>query len=203
MTQIIFQDGLKKKLGDKLSQYLLFSVCNTLALDFALRKGNVDIEQHVANCAENVFNYILEKKVLKDDFNEVLSIFSAAIATKSKTQNLANNTKEQKAESNKEQEAVTKSIDGIISNCPNLCKLHKDDKDTIKTMLANLQKIDQAVDINILSQNTNILSQNLKEVAVVKKTQEKAQEDILQFLRLHKQYRINTQNSKNMTRSFK
>ncbi len=203
MTQIIFQEGLKKKLGDKLSQYLFLSVCNTLSLDFALRKGSVDIEQHVANCAENICNYILEKKVLKDDFNEVLSIFGAAIANKSKTQNLANKTKEQKVESNKEQEAVTKSIEGIISNCPNLCKLQQDDKDTIKAMLANLQKLDQEVDINVLSQNTNILAQSVKEVAAVKKTQEKTQEDILQFLRLHKQYRINTQASKNMTRSFK
>ena len=191
-TQKIFQNALKEKLGNKLSQYLFLSICNILSLDFSLRKMQTNLDKHAASCANNISNYLLDKKVLSDHFNEVLTIFSIAITEPINPKNLAAKTQEQKVE--------TQIIDNILSSCPNLCKLPEVDKQTIKNILTNLQKIDKDVNLSILLQNTNLLIGSLKDISV-NKSQEKAEEEILQFLKLQKIYRNNTQTiSKDMTR---
>jgi hypothetical protein len=198
MTQAlkVFQTALKEKLGDNLSPYLFEAVCNTLSLDFVLRKGQTNIKQHATNCANNISNYILDKKILNDNFNEVLTIFSIAIANPSNPKNLVCNTQEQKAD--------MQIIDNIINTCPNLCIFPEDDKQTIRNILTNLKTIDKEVDLGGLLKNTTLLSKNLKDISSMNKCQRKVEEEILQFLQLRKLYRINTQTaSKDIGRSVK
>ncbi len=177
-TSKIFQKTIKLKVGDGLSAYIYKALSNMLALDFSLRQLQISLDEYALRCANNISNYLGERKMLSQDFNHVLEIFTIAIAQPADS----NNDILDKNQAVKLDENI---IEQIFNNCSELKSLNEEERDIIRDLLGNLQKRDPQINFDILLKDTKILSKSLHDVNA-KTCQEQVMNNILAFLNIQK-----------------
>jgi hypothetical protein len=102
-----FLKAIQSHLSDNLNKYLMGSLANMLAIDYANRlKEKVDLDEHIDLCIERLTHHLRHKIVLEEDFSTVMSLFAIAITEKKMEDDEKMNSKEQ------DQDML---VDGIIS----------------------------------------------------------------------------------------
>ncbi len=170
----IFRNALLNTLEDiQISEYVLSGLANILAIDFDLRSIKQEIDPYASSCATKIAKYLGNKSALGENFDDILSLFAAAIAN-----NQNEETNPQPLQTLSADEII---IQQICSNCPELSALNHDDKLKVTNMLLNLKKLDPNITLAPLLQNSRIIPKNTKEIASLE-SQEYLIKHILSFL---------------------
>jgi hypothetical protein len=176
----IFQKTIQLAVVDKLSKYILIATSNMLSIDFSLRNIQKDIEFYATECADKINRYLGSKKLVTEDFSDVLTLFSVAIADKNANYS-DNNTILSASVSN------YVLIDQIFKNCPDLSQLTDDEKRMVKEILLNLKTIDKNLNFNVLLNDTKVIRKGISHLLDQNsKHKDQVIEEIMSFVKLQK-----------------
>ena len=143
----IFINTFNNQFQNKLSQYILNGLSSMLAIDFALRYKEHDLNMYALRCIANLNSYLdeINNPPIEDNINDILKLFLIAIKEQGSS-NIAKSVKTNHLESeyNKAEELIVEQI----LQSPELSKL--DQKNKIKKKLVKLKKIKLCTDVNEL-----------------------------------------------------
>ncbi len=90
-----FLNKIKSYLGNNLNNYLITSLANMLAIDYAHRlKQEPQIDEYVQKCVDRLKNHLKHMIVTDESFSEVMTLFAIAITDKKEIDDELVNTQE-------------------------------------------------------------------------------------------------------------
>ncbi len=142
-----FLQSMEINLINNLSRYLINSLSNMLAIDYANRiKHKYEIDDYVEKCTTRLKKHLGHKIVMDEDFSSTMSLFTIAI---SEAKNLSDDSSRSQ---NQEQDVL---IDGIISNY--FSDLPKEEVARLKEVLKTLITSSESRDImNFISSDPKL-----------------------------------------------